>query len=93
MLLRIGDHPFIRHDWTIFYGDAMIVDFNGLRMRSPQDWRFVGISARPLRSNSSSRASAHPLSPGLSSCVSAASSGFDSGVLRRAIVEAFDLRT
>ena len=26
MILRIGDHPFIRHDSAIFYGDAMIVD-------------------------------------------------------------------
>lgn len=26
VLLRVGDHPFIRHDSTIFYGDAMIVD-------------------------------------------------------------------
>ena len=26
VLLRPGDHPFIRHDSTIFYGDAMIVD-------------------------------------------------------------------
>ena len=26
MILRAGDHPFIRHDSTIFYGDAMIVD-------------------------------------------------------------------
>ncbi|MBI3208955.1 MAG: hypothetical protein HYZ37_08650 [Candidatus Solibacter usitatus] len=26
VILRIGDHPFIRHDSTIFYGDAMIVD-------------------------------------------------------------------
>lgn len=23
---RVGDHPFIRHESTIFYGDAMIVD-------------------------------------------------------------------
>jgi hypothetical protein len=26
VILRVGDHPFIRHDSTIFYGDAMIVD-------------------------------------------------------------------
>jgi hypothetical protein len=26
VLLHPGDHPFIRHDSTIFYGDAMIVD-------------------------------------------------------------------
>ena len=26
VLLRVGDHPFIRHDSTIFYGDGMIVD-------------------------------------------------------------------
>ncbi len=26
VILRIGDHPFIRHDSTIFYGDAMILD-------------------------------------------------------------------
>lgn len=26
VLLRPGDHPFIRHDSTIFYGDGMIVD-------------------------------------------------------------------
>src|SRR5215469_3782445 len=26
IILRVGDHPFIRHDSTIFYGDAMIVD-------------------------------------------------------------------
>ncbi len=32
VLLRPGDHPFIRHDSTIFYGDAMIVD--ALRLES-----------------------------------------------------------
>ena len=26
IILRPGDHPFIRHDSAIFYGDAMIVD-------------------------------------------------------------------
>jgi len=26
VILRPGDHPFIRHDSTIFYGDAMIVN-------------------------------------------------------------------
>jgi hypothetical protein len=26
IILRPGDHPFLRHDSTIFYGDAMIVD-------------------------------------------------------------------
>jgi hypothetical protein len=26
IILRVGDHPFIRHDSAIFYGDAMIVD-------------------------------------------------------------------
>lgn len=26
VILRVGDHPFIRHDSAIFYGDAMIVD-------------------------------------------------------------------
>jgi hypothetical protein len=26
VILRVGDHPFIRHDSTLFYGDAMIVD-------------------------------------------------------------------
>jgi hypothetical protein len=26
VILHPGDHPFIRHDSTIFYGDAMIVD-------------------------------------------------------------------
>lgn len=26
IILRPGDHPFIRHDSTVFYGDAMIVD-------------------------------------------------------------------
>jgi hypothetical protein len=26
VILRPGDHPFVRHDSTIFYGDAMIVD-------------------------------------------------------------------
>lgn len=26
VILRIGDHPFIRHDSTISYGDAVIVD-------------------------------------------------------------------
>ena len=26
VILHVGDHPFIRHDSTIFYGDAMIVD-------------------------------------------------------------------
>lgn len=30
VLLRRGDHPFIRHDSTIFYGDAMIVDVRRL---------------------------------------------------------------
>lgn len=25
VILRAGDHPFIRHDSTIFYGDGMIV--------------------------------------------------------------------
>ena len=32
VILRLGDHPFIRHDSTIFYGDAMIVD--ALRLES-----------------------------------------------------------
>ena len=26
VILRVGDHPFILHESTIFYGDAMIVD-------------------------------------------------------------------
>ena len=26
VILRVGDHPFIRHESAIFYGDAMIVD-------------------------------------------------------------------
>ena len=26
IILRPGNHPFLRHDSTIFYGDAMIVD-------------------------------------------------------------------
>jgi hypothetical protein len=26
VILSVGDHPFIRHESTIFYGDAMIVD-------------------------------------------------------------------
>lgn len=26
VLLKVGDHPFIRHDSTIFYGDGMVVD-------------------------------------------------------------------
>jgi hypothetical protein len=26
VILRVGDHPFIRHESTIFYGDAMIVE-------------------------------------------------------------------
>jgi hypothetical protein len=26
IILRPGDHPFIRHDSAVFYGDAMIVD-------------------------------------------------------------------
>jgi len=26
VILRVGDHPFIRHESTIFYGDGMIVD-------------------------------------------------------------------
>lgn len=26
IILRPGDHPFIRHDSTVFYGDAMIVN-------------------------------------------------------------------
>ena len=30
ILLRPGDHPFIRHDSTVFYGDAMIVDVRRL---------------------------------------------------------------
>jgi hypothetical protein len=30
VILRAGDHPFIRHDSTIFYGDAMIVDVHRL---------------------------------------------------------------
>lgn len=30
VILRPGDHPFIRHDSTIFYGDAMIVDVRRL---------------------------------------------------------------
>ncbi|HYW44834.1 MAG TPA: hypothetical protein VE959_18375 [Bryobacteraceae bacterium] len=32
IILRPGDHPFIRHDSAIFYGDAMIVD--ALRLES-----------------------------------------------------------
>lgn len=32
VILRPGDHPFVRHDSTIFYGDAMIV--NALRLES-----------------------------------------------------------
>ncbi len=30
VILRPGDHPFIRHDSTIFYGDALIVDVRRL---------------------------------------------------------------
>lgn len=30
VILRVGDHPFIRHESTIFYGDAMIVDVRRL---------------------------------------------------------------
>ncbi len=30
IILRPGDHPFIRHDSTVFYGDAMIVDVRRL---------------------------------------------------------------
>lgn len=30
VILRIGDHPFIRHESTIFYGDAMMVDVQRL---------------------------------------------------------------
>jgi len=30
IILRPGDHPFIRHDSTIFYGDGMIVDVRNL---------------------------------------------------------------
>ena len=30
VILRPDDHPFIRHDSTIFYGDAMIVDVHWL---------------------------------------------------------------
>jgi len=26
VILRVGDHPLLRHDSTIFHGDAMIVD-------------------------------------------------------------------
>jgi len=32
VILRPGDHPFVRHDSTVFYGDAMIVD--ALRLES-----------------------------------------------------------
>jgi len=31
VILRPGDHPFIRHESTIFYGDAMIVDVRRLQ--------------------------------------------------------------
>lgn len=31
VILRAGDHPFIRHDSAIFYGDAMIVDVRRLK--------------------------------------------------------------
>jgi hypothetical protein len=31
VILRVGDHPFIRHDSTIFYGDAMIVNARRLQ--------------------------------------------------------------
>jgi hypothetical protein len=30
IILRPGDHPFVRHDSTIFYGDGMIVDVRKL---------------------------------------------------------------
>lgn len=32
VILRVGDHPFIRHESTIFYGDAMIVDARRIEM-------------------------------------------------------------
>lgn len=32
IILRVGDHPFIRHDSTIFYGDGMIVDAQRLEI-------------------------------------------------------------
>ncbi len=47
VILRVGDHPFIRHDSTIFYGDAMIVDGGGLKPRSLRAWRWFGRSAHP----------------------------------------------
>ena len=31
VILRPGDHPFIRHESTIFYGDAMTVDARRLQ--------------------------------------------------------------
>ena len=33
IILRPGDHPFIRHDSTVFYGDAMIVDARRLEAK------------------------------------------------------------
>lgn len=32
VILRAGDHPFIRHESAIFYGDAMVVDAQRVEM-------------------------------------------------------------
>jgi hypothetical protein len=41
VILRVGDHPFIRHDSTIFYGDAMIVDARRLEAEIAADLALV----------------------------------------------------
>ena len=42
VILRVGDHPFIRHEPTIFYGDAMIVDAQRLESEIA-----AGLAVRP----------------------------------------------
>jgi len=79
VILHVGDHPFIRHESTIFYGDAMIVDAQRLEARLSPAWRFAGRSALRRRSSSFSRAWVHRRSPGRNSCGSAVSSGAGSG--------------
>jgi hypothetical protein len=46
VILRPGDHPFIRHDSTIFYGDAMIVDAQRLESEIEADWHWFGRGAQ-----------------------------------------------
>ena len=42
VILRVGDHPFIRHESTIFYGDAMIEDVQRLENEIA-----AGLAVRP----------------------------------------------